>query len=207
MTERPHPSHESDDLESTANLLIGARRGDEAARNRLFHRYYAKLRAVAHGRLAPYQRTLADTDDLVQNTLHKAFRRLEQFEYRGEGAFLAYLRKILQNEILLAARKVARQRTDGAPDDEYLDPRETPSDVVARLQTFERYEQALGRLTETQRQAVIMRIDFGLSYQEIADALGKPTANAAHMFVARAVARVARLMRDAGIRGNDGDGR
>jgi DNA-directed RNA polymerase specialized sigma24 family protein len=44
-------------------------------------------------------RDLRDTDDLVQDTLLRAFKRLETFENRGEGAFLAYLRQSLLNAI------------------------------------------------------------------------------------------------------------
>jgi RNA polymerase sigma-70 factor (ECF subfamily) len=181
-------------LESTAILLKRAQGGDDAARNCLYERYFRRLSAIAHGRLPYYQRDLRDTDDLVQVTLSQAFNGLKRFENRREGAFLAYLRKILLNEIRQDVRKRKRRRIDGQPDAGIVDPAQTPSQIVSQRETFGRYDQALGRLTAAQREAVIMRIEFGLSYDEIARNLGKPTANAAHMFVARALAKVAKHM-------------
>lgn len=194
----PHSSDSPDDLESTAVLLRRAQEGDRNAVNRLFDRYYPRLRAIAHGRLPYYQRDVRDTDDLVQITLSRAFNGLERFEYRREGAFLAYLRKILLNEIRQEANRKKSRRTDGEPGEGLMDPGPTPFQITAQRQTFERYEEALSRLTEAQREAVVMRIEFGFSYEEIAQDLGKPTANAAHMFVARAIAKVAKHMRASG---------
>jgi len=204
--EGPQEGPFDDDLESTANLIRNAQNGDERARNLLAGRYYARLRAFAHGRLGPYQRDLADTDDLVQRTLVRAFQRLEAFEYRREGAFLAYLRTILMREILQEVRRATRRRSEGPPEDGHLDPGDTPSTVVEHLETFERYERALRKLDATRREAVIMWVDFGFSYKEIADALGKPSAGAAHMVVVRALARLATLMREQGIEGAGSDG-
>lgn len=206
MSEWLPPSGPSDDPESIETLLRRAQAGDRAARDRLFDLCYRWLQAVARGRLTPAQRRLADTNDLVQNTLFKAFRRLEQFESRGADSFLRYLSRILLNEVLQVARKAKRENVDGTPGD-HLDPRETPSSQAERRQTRERYLKALMQLTEAQREAVNMRIELGLGYREIAEALGKPSANAARMFVARALAEVARLMRASGDGRANGDGR
>ncbi|MCA9728923.1 MAG: hypothetical protein KC729_14625, partial [Candidatus Eisenbacteria bacterium] len=59
---------------------------------------------------------------------------------------------------------------------------------------LERYERALGCLSVTQREALVMRIEYGFTFPEIADALQKPTPNAARMLVLRALVRVAELM-------------
>jgi len=205
--EGPQERPFDDDLESTANLIREAQNGSEKARNLLAGRYYARLRTFAHGRLKPYQRDLSDTDDLVQRTLVRAFQRLEAFEYRREGAFLAYLRRILMREILQEARRTGRRPRDASPQEGYLDPGETPSTLTGIRETFECYERALQELSPARREAIIMWVDFGFSYKEIADALGKPTAGAAHMFVVRALAQLATLMREQGIEGNGSDGR
>jgi RNA polymerase sigma-70 factor (ECF subfamily) len=44
------------------------------------------------------------------------------------------------------------------------------------------------------REAVILRLEFGFSHREIADAIGSPSANAARMLVSRAVEKLARGM-------------
>jgi anti-anti-sigma regulatory factor len=55
----------------------------------------------------------------------------------------------------------------------------------------ERYERALSELSEQERNAVIMKVEFDLSYEEITRALGKPSVGAARMTVSRALARLA----------------
>jgi len=194
-----------EDLESTANLLRRAQEGDIGARDRLFRRYYPRLTAIAHGKLAPRHRRMYDTEDLVQRTLLNAFGRLEYFKYQGEHSYMGYLCRALRNEILQIARKHPPTRAHDGLSDDYLDPGETPFEVVARLEMFERYQEALNRLSEEKRRAVVMRIEY-YSYQEIADAIGRRTANAARMFVVRAVAEMAKHMRASGIgrQGHDG---
>ncbi len=60
--------------------------------------------------------------------------------------------------------------------------------------TLEAYERALEKLPEIQKQAVLLRIEFGYSHQEIADAIGSPSANAARMMVSRALVQLAESM-------------
>ena len=182
------------DLESTASLLAEIRAGSSNARERLVCRYLDPLRRWARGRLPAGARDLTDTDDLVQVTLLRALDRVEQFEYRKEGAFLAYLRRILQNRIRDEARRVARR-----PDREDL-PEELPAAEPSPLEhaigqeALERYERALASLEPDQQEAVILRIELGRTYPEISAALGSPSSNAARMKVSRALVRLAEVM-------------
>ena len=70
----------------------------------------------------------------------------------------------------------------------------SPLEAAIGSQTLDRYEAALARLTEDEREAVVTRVEFGLSYAEVADALGKPSADAARMAVVRALVKLAREM-------------
>jgi len=182
------------DLDSTVTLLARVRAGDEIARDRLLARYLPTLRRWAHGRLPSYARQLADTDDLVQVTLLRAFNHLGSFEPKREGALLLYLRRILLNALRDEIRRSRRAQSSGEPDVEIPDPgRSTLEEVIGR-ETVERYEAALVELTEEQREAVILRIEFDFKHEQIAEAVGKPTANAARMLVSRALVRVAEIM-------------
>jgi RNA polymerase sigma-70 factor (ECF subfamily) len=58
----------------------------------------------------------------------------------------------------------------------------------------ERYEWALARLSQGDREAIIARFEFGFSGLELAAALHKPTADAARMAVTRAVVRLTRTL-------------
>ena len=77
------------DRESTFNLIERARAGDQEAVERLFARHLKPLQRWISGRLPHWARDLADTDDLVQDTLLQTFRRIE--EPRRVGALQAYL--------------------------------------------------------------------------------------------------------------------
>ncbi|MBK8123620.1 MAG: hypothetical protein IPK54_08745 [Dokdonella sp.] len=54
------------------------------------------------------------------------------------------------------------------------------------------YENALGKLPEIKREAVLLRLEFGMSYAEIASALDRPSEAAASMMVSRALVDLAR---------------
>ena len=58
-----------------------------------------------------------------------------------------------------------------------------------------KYDRALERLDAETREAVIARIEMGCSYAEIAEAMGKPSPDAARMAVSRALVRLAEEMR------------
>ena len=182
---------------NTETLLRHIREGDEIAKEQLFARVLPVLLRWAHRRLPPRSRGARDTEDLVQDSLIRAFRRLDTFDCRGEGAFLAYLRGILLNLLRDEARRDAvRPPLDPLADDL---PGHEPT-VIERVigrERLERFERALERLPEEPRQAVILRVEFGYSHQQIADALGKPSANAARMTVARALLDLAQALDEA----------
>ncbi len=182
--------------ESTATLLTRVRAGDAAARNRLFARYLPMLQAWAHGRLPANARNLSDTDDLVQITLIRALNRVEAFVPTREGAFLAYLRQILLNAVREQIRR-SRRRGDQEPVTEEL-PGTGPSlieELVGR-ELLASYEEALVTLDARQREAVILRVEFGFDYGEIAEAIGSPSRNAARMVVSRALVRLSEAMNE-----------
>ena len=87
------------EAESTLVLLERARAGDRQALDDLFGRYVPLLRRWASGKLPQWARDLTDTHDLVQETLLQTFKKIDTFEYRGEGALQAYLRQVLVNRI------------------------------------------------------------------------------------------------------------
>ena len=170
------------------------RDGDFAARDRLLSRYLPLLRRWAHGRLPGRARDLADTDDLVQVTLLRALDHLKEFEPRQEGAFLAYLRRILLNQIRDELRRAGRQPRKEPLANDMREDSPSPLERALGRETLLSYEAALARLPEEQHQAVVLRIELGYTHQQVADALGMPSANSARMVVARALVRVAEEM-------------
>ena len=183
-------------LDSTVTLLERLRAGDESAREILLQRYLPVLRAWARGRLPSSARGLADTDDLVQLSLLGALKHLDTFEYRHEGAFLAYLRRILLNALRGEIRRATRRRTENGLTDSAPDLQASVVDWVAGRETMDRYERALGELGEDQRVAVMLRLEFDYTYAQIAEAMGRPSEGAARMYVTRAIAQLAQIMGD-----------
>lgn len=180
--------------ESTVTLVQRASAGDTDAADALFERYAPALQRWARGRLPRSARDISDTHDLVQDALHQTFRNLKGFENRGAGAFYAYLRQAVTNRIREELRRRARRPHVDPLDTAIEDDGVSPLEAAMGRETLERYEAALARLDIEEREAVIARVELGLSHREIADALGKPSSDAARMTVARALTRLAREM-------------
>jgi RNA polymerase sigma-70 factor (ECF subfamily) len=178
------------DTLSTYELLSQARVGDSRAIETLFARYRPALKRWAHGRLPAWARDITDTDDMVQDALMRTFKRLDAFEYQSDGGLHAYLRQVLLNRIREELRKAGRRPRSVELDEDASDDAPTPLDAAIGSRTRAQYEAALARLGTEEREALIARLEWGLSYQELADALGKPTADAARKTAQRALIRL-----------------
>jgi len=181
------------DLESTLRLIERARAGDEQAVERLFALHLKPLQRWASGRLPRWARDLADTDDLVQETLLQTFKKIDGFEPRRVGALHAYLRQAVLNRIRDELRRKGR-RPDAAELTDLEAADASPLEQAIGSEAVERYERALAALRPDEREAIIGRIEMGYTYPELADALGKPSAEAARKAAERALVRLAEEM-------------
>lgn len=186
------------DVESTFVLLHLARGGDGRALDMLFTRYLTPLRRFAHGRLPASARDLMDTNDLVQEALLQTFKRIEDFKPQREGSLLAYLRQGVVNKVRDEIRRRARRPLPETLGDSAPDQATSPLDAAIGQEAVDRYEAALQRLKDEEREAIIARVELGMSFDEVAAALDKPSADAARKTVSRAVMRLAEEMRSAG---------
>jgi RNA polymerase sigma-70 factor, ECF subfamily len=189
---RPKASASASAMAST-ELLARARLGDATALNDLCARYLPRMQKWAHGRLPAWARGALDTHDLVQDALSHVVQRIESFEPRHEGAFQAFLRTSLLNRIRDEIRRAHRRPTDVLASDR---PADGPSPIEEAIgsEALARYEAALQRLKPSDREAIIARIELGLPYTEVAEALGKPSVAAAHVAVSRALLKLAKEM-------------
>ena len=175
----------------TRELLRLAKQGEPRALDQLVSRYLPRLRRWASGRLPMYARSLLDTTDLVQDTLLKVIQGLDRIEVRGPGGFQAYVRQAVLNRIRDEVRWAARRPgPDGVP--ESLEDR-TPSPLEHALgaDVLARYEEAMSRLDEEDRQLLHLRIELDFDYDEITAMTGRPSRDATRMAVRRALARLA----------------
>ena len=183
------------DVESSLDLLKRVQAGDDSALESLITRYRPRLVRWASGRLPAHARDLAETQDLVQETLVQAFRKIERIEIRGEGALQAYLRTVLLNAIRMELRRVRRRPVGSELESGIESDDRSPLEQAIGGQTLDRYERALANLREADRQLVVAHIEFGFSHQELAQAFDKPSPNAARMALQRALLQLAQQMK------------
>jgi RNA polymerase sigma factor (sigma-70 family) len=196
-TGQPMSRDHAGERDSTFHLIDRARAGDREALEQLFARHRKPLQRWASGRLPNWARDLIDTDDLVQDTLLQTFKRIGDFEPRRVGALQAYLRQAVLNRIRDELRRNRRQPEATELDDLELDPAQSPLEQAIGREAVDRYERALEQLMPQEREAIIARVEMGYSYEELAEALGKPTADAARKTAQRALVRLVEEMKRA----------
>jgi RNA polymerase sigma-70 factor (ECF subfamily) len=178
---------------TSVELLARAQSGDELALNELFARYMPRLRKWAHGRLPLSARSGLDTQDMVQDAIARVVPRIASFEPLHDGGFYGYLRTAVQHRIQDQINWAKRRPTAALASDR---PATDPSPIEQAIggETLDRYEAALQRLPKVDREAIVLRIELGLPYTEIAQALGKPSVPATHVAVSRALVKLAKEM-------------
>jgi RNA polymerase sigma-70 factor (ECF subfamily) len=181
-------------MTSTIDLLERFKRGDDAAVGQLVERSIPSLKRWARGRLPQWARSLAETQDLVQHAVLRALPHLKNFEARHPGALQAYLRQAVDNQIRDEIRKVKTRPMATQLSDEQPDAAPSPLETAIGRESLARYEAALERLKPTDREAIIARLELQQSYEEIAIALEKPSADAARMAVVRAIKNLLKEM-------------
>lgn len=184
----------SDDRSSIA-LLHRAQAGDNGARERLYRRLLAVLRGWARGQVPEKARGYLESDDLVQEVLTGTLATVQGFEPRGDRGLHVYLREALRNKIRDELRRIYRSPGEVEELNEAL-PAEDPSpfDQAVSDEAHALYEAALEELPETERVMIVARVEFGLSWHDIARLGGKHSEDAARMTVSRALSRIVRSM-------------
>lgn len=124
-------------------------------------------------------------DDVVQDAAIVALGKLDEFD--AETSFLAWMGQIVRFVALNEGRKRFREHAaqDGLRHEQISAP---PS--FSDLTFDARIERALSQLEETARACLLLRTVMGLSYKEIAAAVGVPEGTAmSHVFRARKAMR------------------
>jgi len=169
-----------------------------------FHR--PALQRWAECQMPTWLRGKLDPADLVQQTLLEAYAIRDRFAGFGDLELLAYLRRMLTNNSIDAARKHGRSRTDAAPDgsghssvrlaDWLAADHTSPSERASRNERFEKLASALAGLPDSQRIAVEMRYLQKMKVSEIALAMNRND-NAVSQLLHRAVTALRDVLADA----------
>jgi RNA polymerase sigma-70 factor (ECF subfamily) len=196
------------DLGVTLQLVRRAQGGDLAALDPLFQRYYDRVRRIARVRLGQGLRQRMDSGDIVQETFIAALGAFDRFEVRDESSLLQWLSVLLENRIRdasdwndAARRAASRERplvADGRSGAITLDLAATgltPAESAVGGEEAEALEQALAALPEQDRELIVLRDYIGMTWEEVAKRLGRPSADAARMAHGKVLLELAARLR------------
>jgi RNA polymerase sigma-70 factor, ECF subfamily len=146
-------------------LIARWKAGDQRAATELVERHSAALARFA---VASGERN--EVEELVQDTFVRAFGSIDGF--RGDSTFRTWLFTI-ERRLLLDRRRAEKRRRDRneLQEDDAATEYDALDSVVAD-ETQARLQAAIKRLSPTQREVFSLRIAEGLSYKEIAAAVG-----------------------------------
>ncbi len=173
------------DPSKTAILIEQSKQGDKRANEQLAEYVYPTLLSWAHGRIPRTLDSLIDTSDVVQETLVKGMHKLNDFQSLRPGAFLAYLRRIFINNI---NQKLRSEKAKQSLEEDHLHQ----SKLILKddIEELVIYEAAL-----LEQDIIILRVEFGMSFNEIALALEKNSEDAARMQFNRALAKLLKFIK------------
>ena len=154
-----------------ADLISRCQKGAQDALKGIFDQYHKKLYRIAYGVV----RQREDALDIVQEVFIKLFRSIKNF--KGRSHFYTYLYRMTMNAAIDYTRKMKRHplpnRVERNGEIQISDDAEKrPDHILAHKELEERVKLALEKLPADQRAAVIFREVEGLSYQEMAEAMG-----------------------------------
>lgn len=166
-------------------LCERAAAGDGAALAALLQDYEPRLLEYARRRLPIPVRSLAEPEDIVQETCYEACRLIRGFVPQGPHSFYRWLVRIANFRIRAIIQKCRSRRTYAASagmDDEtavysaleqLVLYRRTPSASAAMHEFTSRIEQSLDRLIPDYRQVIVYRYLEGLSVDETAQRMNR----------------------------------
>ena len=157
------------DHESEKELLEYACH-DLSAFKELYTLYFPRIYAFINYRVGRVQ----DAEDLVASVFLKATERLDQFEWRGDGSFAAWLFRIAHDHVVDFYRRDGKV-PESVPIDEIPDIRSDsvlPDDAALRKEEFAFLRQLIGTLSARRQEIITLRFFGGLRNKEIAGVLG-----------------------------------
>ena len=175
----PTPGAKPDQELSDTDLVDLVQGGDATAFRGLVERFQGRIYAHIYGMI----RNREEARDLTQEAFVKAYRNIGGF--RREASFTTWLYRIASNVTIDYIRKHRRVRMSEFDErighqeqgDEVWDPdhlRRSPGRDLERTQLYGRIMDAMQKLPDDQRQAVLLREIEGFSYREIAETMGIP---------------------------------
>jgi RNA polymerase sigma-70 factor (ECF subfamily) len=203
----------------TEDLIAQAAAGDAAAREGLLARHRERLRKMIACRLDRRLAARVDPSDVVQEVLAEANDKLDRWLRERPVSFYPWLREMATQQLVTlyrrhveAARRNVRREEPGLlalPEESLANLAErlatsatSPSQRLLRKEKQQRVREALGRLSERDREVLVLRHLEQLSVAEAAEVLGirEGAVKARHV---RALERLRLMLEDSDLRGGD----
>ena len=151
-------------------LISRCQKGDQEALKEIFDQYHQKVYRVAYGVVREREEAL----DIVQEVFIKLYRSIRNF--KGKSKFYSYLYRMAMNTAIDHTRKMKKSPAISLNEDGSFEPSDgvekRPDSLLLDKELEERVKQALEKLPVDQKAAFIFREVEGLSYGEIAEAMG-----------------------------------
>lgn len=142
-------------------LILSAQRGDRDAFAQLYEANVERIYRYLLARLTEP----ADAEDVTTEVFMQAMKSLPSYKSKGTP-LVAWLFRIAHNQAVNYMKKRARRRE--APLLETAAAYDSPEDQVIERARFEEAVQAMGVLTDLQRQVLNLRFTADLSVAEVA---------------------------------------
>jgi RNA polymerase sigma-70 factor (ECF subfamily) len=170
--------------------------GAAPERGAMLERFRDYLRLLARLQLPAHLQGKLDPSDIVQQTMLRAFERLDQLRGHDDGQIAAWLRQVLASVLANAVRDFGRLRRDVALErsleasvekssaclERWLAAEQSsPSEQAVRNEQVVRLADGLAALPDQQREVVVLRHFHGWAVEAIGEHLGKTRASVASL--------------------------
>src|SRR5262245_17667849 len=151
---------------STLELVNRAKTGDRRAFDELVRAVHGRLSSSIRGWSKYQLGPRLDLDEILQETLVRAFRAIGRFEWRDDDSFCRLLCGIAKHALAEAAQS-SRQAERANTVEPAQGSTDSPGKSLRRHERFDRLEAALAKLSPKHREAILLaRID-GLTSSEV----------------------------------------
>ena len=151
-------------------LISRCQQGDQEALKDIFDKYHKKVYRIAYGVAKQREEAL----DIVQEVFIKLFRSIKNF--KGRSHFYTYLYRMVMNTAIDHVRKTRKHLLSSLDEEGSFQPSDKvekgPERILLHKEFEEKVNWAMEKLPAKQRAALIFREVEGLSYQEMAEAMG-----------------------------------
>lgn len=191
--------------QQSLHLVAKAQQGDPSALDELLQRHLPGLRVFVRAKSSEKIRAKESCSDLVQTVCREALGSLERYEWQGEGSFRHWLYTLAMNKLRNRGDYYAASRRN--VDREIGSPQLSGADALSQIygsmfgpsqhaianEAVAEFEASLDKLSDEQREIILLSRVVGLSNSEIATKL-EIEVGTARTRLSRALSRLASVM-------------